>query len=56
MTRAPRTLSPRDPVAFAINWMAIEGFRNVPASSALRREDVAHHAVLADHESHPSRQ
>lgn len=30
MTRAPRTLSPRDPVAFAINWMAIEGFRNVP--------------------------
>jgi CBS domain-containing protein len=23
-------LRPRDPVAFAINWMAIEGFRNVP--------------------------
>jgi signal-transduction protein with cAMP-binding, CBS, and nucleotidyltransferase domain len=30
MTRAPRTLRPRDPVAFAINWMAVEGFRNVP--------------------------
>ncbi|KAB2882451.1 MAG: CBS domain-containing protein, partial [Kofleriaceae bacterium] len=30
MTRNPRTLSPSDPVAFAINWMAIEGFRNVP--------------------------
>jgi CBS domain-containing protein len=30
MTPAPKTLRPRDPVAFAINWMAIEGFRNVP--------------------------
>ena len=30
MTAAPRTLAPRDGVAFAINWMAIEGFRNVP--------------------------
>ena len=30
MTPMPRTLRPRDPVAFAINWMAIEGFRNVP--------------------------
>jgi len=30
MTRTPRTLRPRDPVAFAINWMAVEGFRNVP--------------------------
>ena len=30
MTPAPRTLRPRDPVAFAINWMAMEGFRNVP--------------------------
>jgi CBS domain-containing protein len=30
MTQAPRTLRPRDPVAFAINWMAVEGFRNVP--------------------------
>ena len=30
MTEAPRTLRPRDPVVFAINWMAIEGFRNVP--------------------------
>jgi CBS domain-containing protein len=30
MTPAPRTLRPRDPVAFAVNWMAIEGFRNVP--------------------------
>jgi CBS domain-containing protein len=30
MTRMPRTLRPRDPVAFAINWMAVEGFRNVP--------------------------
>jgi CBS domain-containing protein len=30
MTPEPRTLRPRDPVAFAINWMAIEGFRNVP--------------------------
>ena len=30
MTAGPRTLRPRDGVAFAINWMAIEGFRNVP--------------------------
>jgi CBS domain-containing protein len=30
MTRSPRTLRPRDGIAFAINWMAIEGFRNVP--------------------------
>ncbi len=30
MTPEPRTLRPRDAVAFAINWMAIEGFRNVP--------------------------
>lgn len=30
MTPAPKTLRPRDAVAFAINWMAIEGFRNVP--------------------------
>jgi CBS domain-containing protein len=30
MTRMPRTLRPRDPVSFAINWMAVEGFRNVP--------------------------
>ena len=30
MTPTPRTLRPRDPIAFALNWMAIEGFRNVP--------------------------
>ena len=30
MTPMPRTLRPRDPVAFAINWMAVEGYRNVP--------------------------
>ena len=30
MTPGPRTLRPRDEIAFAINWMAIEGFRNVP--------------------------
>lgn len=30
MTPMPCTLRPRDPVAFAINWMALEGFRNVP--------------------------
>jgi CBS domain-containing protein len=30
MTAAPQTLRPRDPVVFAINWMAVEGFRNVP--------------------------
>jgi CBS domain-containing protein len=30
MTPGPRTLRPRDGIAFAINWMAIEGFRNVP--------------------------
>jgi len=30
MTRRPRTLRPEDPVAFAINWMAVEGYRNVP--------------------------
>jgi CBS domain-containing protein len=30
MSPKPRALHPRDPVAFAINWMSIEGFRNVP--------------------------
>lgn len=30
MTPNPRTLRPRDGIAFAINWMAVEGFRNVP--------------------------
>ena len=30
MTASPRTLRPWDGVAFAINWMAVEGFRNVP--------------------------
>lgn len=30
MTADPRTLRPHDDVVFAINWMAIEGFRNVP--------------------------
>ena len=30
MTAKPRTLHPDDSVAFAINWMAVEGFRNVP--------------------------
>jgi CBS domain-containing protein len=30
MTPAPKTLRPRDAVVFAINWMALEGFRNVP--------------------------
>ncbi|MGN6106758.1 MAG: CBS domain-containing protein [Kofleriaceae bacterium] len=30
MTPRPRTLRPRDGVVFAVNWMAIEGFRNVP--------------------------
>ncbi|MBX3161595.1 MAG: CBS domain-containing protein [Deltaproteobacteria bacterium] len=30
MTPSPRALRPRDPVSFAINWMAVEGFRNVP--------------------------
>jgi CBS domain-containing protein len=30
MTPEPRALRPRDPIAFAVNWMAIEGFRNVP--------------------------
>src|SRR5690242_12231502 len=30
MTPEPRTLRPEDGIAFAINWMAIEGFRNVP--------------------------
>ncbi|NVB84758.1 MAG: CBS domain-containing protein [Kofleriaceae bacterium] len=37
MTAAPRTLRPRDGVAFAINWMAIEGFRNVPIVDDLGR-------------------
>ena len=37
MTKEPRTLRPRDPVAFAINWMAIEGFRNVPIVDDERR-------------------
>ncbi len=30
MTERPRTLRPGDDVVFAINWMAVEGFRNVP--------------------------
>jgi arabinose-5-phosphate isomerase len=30
MTGGPRTLRPGDDVVFAINWMAVEGFRNVP--------------------------
>src|SRR6185503_10124115 len=30
MTPTPRTLRPRDGVGYAINWMAMEGFRNVP--------------------------
>jgi CBS domain-containing protein len=30
MTKSPRTLRPGDDVVFAINWMALEGFRNVP--------------------------
>lgn len=30
MTRAPRTLGPDDPLAFAINWMALEGYRHIP--------------------------
>lgn len=30
MTARPRTLRADDSVAFAINWMAVEGFRNVP--------------------------
>jgi CBS domain-containing protein len=30
MTASPRTLRPGDDVVFAINWMAVEGFRNVP--------------------------
>jgi CBS domain-containing protein len=42
MTAAPRTLRPGDPVAFAINWMAIEGFRNVP----IRGDDGAILGVL----------
>jgi CBS domain-containing protein len=37
MTSAPRTLRPRDCVAFAMNWMAIEGFRNVPIVDDERR-------------------
>lgn len=30
MTPTPRTLRPRDGVGYAINWMVLEGFRNVP--------------------------
>jgi CBS domain-containing protein len=30
MTPTPRMLRPRDGIAFAINWMAVEGCRNVP--------------------------
>jgi CBS domain-containing protein len=30
MTRRPYTLRPSDDVVFAINWMAVEDFRNVP--------------------------
>ena len=37
MTPDPRTLRPRDEVAFAINWMAVEGYRNVPIVDDLGR-------------------
>jgi CBS domain-containing protein len=37
MTRSPRSLRPHDDVVFAINWMAIEGFRNVPIVDDQRR-------------------
>ena len=30
MTKSPRTLRPHNDVVFAINWMSLEGFRNVP--------------------------
>ena len=30
MTKNPRSLRPQNDVCFAINWMAVEGFRNVP--------------------------
>jgi CBS domain-containing protein len=30
MTRAPETLRPSDPVAYAINKMSVGGFRHVP--------------------------
>jgi CBS domain-containing protein len=42
MTPTPCALRPRDPVAFAINWMAVEGFRNVPIVD----EDGDVHGVL----------
>jgi CBS domain-containing protein len=37
MTKSPRSLRPHDDVVFAINWMAIEGFRNVPIVDDQRR-------------------
>jgi CBS domain-containing protein len=37
MTPSPRALRPRDDVVFAINWMAVEGFRNVPIVDDLGR-------------------
>ena len=37
MTANPRALRPRDDVAFALNWMALEGFRNVPIIDDQRR-------------------
>jgi CBS domain-containing protein len=30
MTPTPRTLRPDDEIAFGINWMAVEGYRNIP--------------------------
>lgn len=42
MTPKPRTLHPDDSVAFAINWMAVEGFRNVPIVD----DDGVVHGVL----------
>ena len=35
MTPTPRTLQASDEVVFAINWMAVEGFRNVPIVDSL---------------------
>ncbi len=37
MTRNPETLSPEDPIAFALQLMSVGGFRHVPLVDAERR-------------------
>jgi len=64
MTAEPETLSPSDSITYAINRMAIHGFRNIPiarpdgpiAAVLTVRDVVAHLSVLFDELRKPSRE